>query len=94
MSWAWRPTDAGVCFMAEGLRQIYGIEPLQASQLVSHLLPYAFEYLNRGIVERLAATEGVTAEQAATMLADARAKLELERFPFDLGHRPYPACRK
>jgi hypothetical protein len=34
-------TTPGVCFMAEGLRLIYGIELLQAAVLVQRLLPHA-----------------------------------------------------
>jgi hypothetical protein len=41
------PSDAGVCFMAEGLILLYKIEPLRAAQLVQELLPHVHGALDQ-----------------------------------------------
>jgi hypothetical protein len=45
-------SDAGVCFMAEGLAMIYGLQPLQAVLLVQRLIPYAFEIFKQQLAEQ------------------------------------------
>jgi hypothetical protein len=39
------PSDAGVCFIAEGLVLLYGIELPRALELLKQLLPHAYGIL-------------------------------------------------
>jgi hypothetical protein len=71
------PSDAGVALMAQALVLIFNIELLQATELVKPLTLIAGKILQRGLIDQLAASEGVTAEQAESMIAQARAKLEI-----------------
>jgi hypothetical protein len=57
-----------------GLALIYGLEPVPASELVQPLLVRAHELLQRGLIDNLAASTGVTVEEAEIQLAQARAK--------------------
>jgi hypothetical protein len=65
-----------VALMVEALCLIYEIELLQAMELVKPLLPYAEQLLQKGLIDKLAATKGVTTEEAAEMMARARTKLD------------------
>jgi hypothetical protein len=47
-------TDAGVAFMAHGIAMIYRVPLAQALEMVSILLPHAFEHLKRDIAKQLA----------------------------------------
>jgi hypothetical protein len=70
-------SDAGVAMMAQALMLIYGIDLVQATEMVKPLTLLAGHILQRGLIDQLAASEGVTGEQAESMIAQARAKLEL-----------------
>jgi hypothetical protein len=70
-------SDAAVALMAQALVLIYGIGLMQATEMVKPLTMLAGGILRAGLIDQLAASEGVTAEQAEVMIADARAKLEL-----------------
>jgi hypothetical protein len=68
------PSAAGVSFMAQALTLMYGIELVQATELVKPLTLLAGDILKRGLIDQLAASEGVTAEEAKIMIEQARAK--------------------
>jgi hypothetical protein len=70
-------SDAGVALMAQALVLIYNLDLLQATELVKPLTLLATQILQRGLLDQLAASQGVTAEQAESMIAQARAKLDL-----------------
>jgi hypothetical protein len=63
-------SDAGVCFIAEGFSLIYGISPLRASELAQHLIPHVREFLQGRLLEDFATSQGVTTEEAATMIME------------------------
>jgi hypothetical protein len=46
------PADTAVCFIAEGLAMIYGLQPLQAVVLAQNLMPYAFELFKKHLAEQ------------------------------------------
>jgi hypothetical protein len=50
-------SDVGVAFMAQALVLMCGIDPAQAARLVQHLIPLAYEYLQRDLIDNLAAVK-------------------------------------
>ena len=64
------PSDAGICFIAEGFSLIYDISSLRASELAQHLIPHAGEFLQGHLLADFAASQGVTIEEAAIMIRE------------------------